>query len=744
MGLFWKNNNEEELKKLEKKLQFFLKPSFGLDAKHNKLLKKELFHKIELAQKGECHKIEVVSLVDSIKAQVTGVQIPAVKNAQLKERVMKVVENSDVLEMAFGSLHRPSYFRSALASLMLMVVLFSTVVVLPFQAPVTFAAKLTYIEEVYGDVYILRDGQNFIAKPQFALVEGDTIMTKDKSFTTIRFFDDSTSRLGQNTFMELRRLHSEQGDNVSSQVEVAVNQGRVWTKVLNLVDEQSHFTVDTAQASITATKKAAFDVQVQPSHSTLAVFDNVVDVSAKASLSPQVKPVVAGFKADVSPETMTTTFISPISSIAASTDSSSNLWVQSNLERDKEHIEKIATEKEDSLNAKTGLADVLHVDFNLDDSKAFKNPDLENARQDFIQSYKALLEGEKLLLQHKDIDGMKLIFQFKNGVNDFIKNYPDLVKKDSVNAVALRDLIKTKISGQHKDLVTFVSGDLLYPAKEVIEETVLLLSPTGVDQTLVSLSLAEEKLLEIQNLLEKNNAEMAMRVLQRYKRQIDEFTLKIDSENYSEVKDKLVLILSKQVEQVKVLAAIEKSLTDPAEKSLLADVKSIRLMVINKLISALQKLPQSVPAKLIKELRDLVETYLKQTLHDDDSISKLNKVLESAEKEEKTSASQESKTLLPVNLGVVTLIDKDKSETVQTANAQNTSSSQNSPATTQATSNETNTAIKKEPAAPGTNSLDQSNLETQSNTPQIDLSQIDPITGSLGVDAIPVTSQIQQ
>lgn len=659
MNLFWRKNNQKELEKLEESLKVFLKPSFGLPAVQKNGLKKQLMQKITLMQTSDCYQEDVLSLVQYIQELVDGLRLPVAANVVLKKRVMRVVENSDMPDLAFGLLQKPGYFRSVFASVLLVVMMFGTLVLMPFQTPVTFAAKLTYIEEFYGQVYILRNGQNIPAKSQLSLQEGDIIITKDKSFATIRFFDDSTSRLGQNTYIQLRRLYSEPLNNNSTQVEVAVNQGRLWTKVLNLVDEQSHFIVDTAQGSVTATKKAAFDVQVQPMHSTLAVFDNVVDFSTKSSLPNQIKPIVAGFQADVSPDNLKTAYISLVPQDGANADS--NLWVQSNLERDKEHSVKIASEKEDHLNpvtSSTGATDVLNVNADLENGKPFANVDLERQRLAFIENYKALLQGEKLLLQHQDIDGMKLVFQFRSGVQSFMDAYSNLSKVDAANTEVLRTLMQSKIGKQYKDLVTFLPGDLLYSAKEVIEETQLFLAQNNIDQTLVSLSQAEEKLLEIQGLLGKKDLAMADRVLQRYQRQIDDFVLKINGDDFTQLKDELSNIFDKQIEQIKVLAAIEKLLNDPDQAKFLAEIRVVRRSVLDKLITALQKLPQAVPASLIQELKDLLQMYLSQTVRDDESIAKLNKLLETDNKDSQQTTEEQAQSKVPQNLGVVTLVEK--------------------------------------------------------------------------------------
>ncbi|MFA5829219.1 MAG: DUF5667 domain-containing protein [Candidatus Gracilibacteria bacterium] len=657
--MFWRKNNQKELEKLEESLKVFLKPSFGLAANQKKSLKKQLMQKVNLMQRSDCYEEDVLSLVQYIQELVNGLRLPVAANAVLKKRVMRAVKNYEMPEGAFGLLQRPGYFRSVFASVLLVVMMFGTLVLMPFQTPVTFASKLTYIEEFYGQVYVLRNGQNLLAKQEFSLREGDIIITKDKSFATIRFFDDSTSRLGQNTYIQLRKLYSEPLNNNSTQVEIAVNQGRLWTKVLNLVDEKSHFIVDTAQGSVTATKKAVFDVQVQPMHSTLAVFDNVVDFSAKSSLPNQIKPIVAGFQADVSPDNLKTTYISRVAQDGANADS--NLWVKSNLERDKEHSVKIASEKEDQLNpvaSSTGTADVLSASADLDNGKPFANVDLERQRLAFIENYKALLQGEKLLLQHQDIDGMKLVFQFRSGVQSFMDAYTNLAKADAVNTEILRTLMQSKIGQQYKDLVTFLPGDILYPAKEVIEATQLFLVQNNIDRALISLSQAEEKLLEIQGLLAKKDLAMADRVLRRYQNQIDDFVLKIDGDDFAKLKDTLSSIFDKQIEQLKVLVAIEKLLSGPEQAKFLAQIRVIRRSVLDKLIAALQKLPQAVPSNLIQELKDLSQMYLSQTVRDDESIIKLNKLLEMNDKGIQQTTEEQAQAKVPQNLGVVTLIEK--------------------------------------------------------------------------------------
>jgi hypothetical protein len=686
---FWKRSHSKampdavgkELQQFERQVGRMLKISrtfqekdFGV--KDQRLLKRKLLSKIKSLPVEERYPESIDRLAQAIRTTAAQIQLSLRDRTILKEKIFQAVEDGDAFQHS-GVLSRflrlPKSLKFILTSALLLCFVATSLFYMPFQVPaIVMAAHTTYIQEAYGQVFIYRNGKTFVAKNDFSLEEGDVIETKDKSFVTIRFFDDSTSRLGQNTKLEVKRLYNEPFQDISTQVEVLLGEGRVWTRVLNLVDDHSSFTVDTDQASITATKKAAFDIQAHSTGSTLSVFDNVVDfvpkITAETQLfTPQIpgtqtRPVVAGFQANFSPENSKAVVISPLAQ-DDSVQSDSHLWVQSNLERDKAHAEDVMNETENHLAANTDLNDTSssnHQTVSNDDDKPFSDPLFEVQRQSFLGNYHALLLGETFLIRNQGIQGMQLILQFRNAVRTFMIHYPSLVADDPVNAAVLHGMVEKRIAQQEKDLATFLPGDPLYPVKEVLEETELFLSPNDIDVASVRLSQSERKLLEIQDLVNKGNMDMANRVLTRYQSQIDGIVLQLGSDHLNQFQDKLSTIFGQQLEQIKVLTALEKSLSDPDRNDFLLTIRKIRHTILDKLVSGLELMPDAVPQKLVLELQDLLKTYLQENVRDEEFVTKMNRLL----LRYGADTSVFSALKFPEKIGIVTIIEDQATESV--------------------------------------------------------------------------------
>lgn len=637
-----------------------------LPPKKQQSLKRQLFTSIEQG------KLESGLLPQSLR--VLGSQMSEVgekvaltvpERVRMKERIFSFIQKSNWMGFRFGLLHSPRFLRAALSSAMLLFFVVSSVLVFPFQVPLTYAARLTYIEEVSGQVFVLRSGKLIDAKKDFSLEEGDILITNAESYVTVRFFDDSVSRLDANTQLEVKRLYSEPFNPVATQVELMLEEGHVWTRVLNLIDENSHFMVSTQSTAAIVTKKAAFDLQTHVYTTTLSVFDNVVDFAMGANYSSETRSVLAGFQAQVSQENgSNVTKIVPFAEGLRGNKTVAR-WVESNLEKDKVHTAALVQESQKALEDTSGAASVLQSSEDVENVENFSNQDIEQERLNFVDAYNRLLLGETYLMRQQGREGMQLVMEFESTVRSIMIRYPGYKKQDPLNANLLLSYIQSRVEQQRKDFSTLLPGDSLYPVKEELENVELLLTGSDVDKAKMQLSQSEDKLLEVQDLVGKSKFEQAQAVLVRYQRQIDNLVLKVNSENTSELHDKLVSLFDQQVEQIKVLTSIEKSLV-VTQPDLLQQVRDLRQKVLEKLVVALEKVDVELPLSLIQELRDLLQTYVDNGTYDDTFVGLLNKMLTKYGKE--VSGGVEGK--LPSELGMVTIVEEDATRAVHAQTTQ--------------------------------------------------------------------------
>jgi len=676
--LFWRRQQfdpreSEKLQKLEEQLRQAASV-VHLSMKEKQAMKRQIFASISQQDQQEAFLPQSLKVLGSHIREVgqnTLLSIP--HRVRIKQRIFSFIQQTNWLGMAFGPFRSPRFLKTIVSSALLFFFVVTAVLIFPFQVPLTYAARLTYIDEVSGQVFVMRSGEILQAKKDFALVEGDVLITKDNSFVTVRFFDDSVSRLDSNTQLEVTRLYSEPLNPVDTKVELSLQDGHLWTRVLNLFDEGSHFMITTPSASATVTKKAAFDLQTHVYDTTLSVFDNVVDFApgSNSSSSAESRPVLAGFQAQVSQQDgSSVTKIIPVSQGLQGNKAAAQ-WVESNMNKDKIHTEVLAQENQQDLEIKTGLTDALQTGSDTDVVKTLSNPEIDQERKHFLDAYQRLILGETYLARQQGSQGLPLIFEFEATVRSIMLQYPDFLAKDPLNANLLFSLMQSKIAQQRKDLSMFLPGDPLYPVKEELDNTLLYLTGSDVDKAKMQLSQSEDKLLEVQDLLGKNKFEQAQAVLVRYQRQIDNLVLKVNSGNVSELQDKLVSLFEQQVEQIKELTSIEKSLFE-TQSDLIKQVRDLRQQVLEKLMTAMEKVNSDLPMSLIQELRDLLQTYVDNGKYDDAFVQLLNKMLLKYGKNVATGA----KTKLPSELGVVTIVEEDATAAVK-ASAEQSSTQQN-------------------------------------------------------------------
>ena len=134
--------------------------------------------------------------------------------------------------------------RNMIATVLLFMFVFSSLILLPVNYRLTKASKWTYLENVNGEVYINRDGQILQANPNVSLQEGDIIVTRKNSTAVIRFMDDSVTRLGEDTSLQIEKMGIDDGQgNLETQISLLLASGRVWAHVVNLMGTNSHFVI---------------------------------------------------------------------------------------------------------------------------------------------------------------------------------------------------------------------------------------------------------------------------------------------------------------------------------------------------------------------------------------------------------------------------------------------------------------------------------------------------------------------
>lgn len=112
------------------------------------------------------------------------------------------------------------------------------------------------------------------------LKEGDAVKTGGVGKVVINFYDNSVSRLGPNSEMILENSSIKADDPTSEAVGVRLLSGRIWSRVLKLLDQSAGFEVRTAD-TVATVRGTAFDVVIKSGEETeVAVADSKVEVES--------------------------------------------------------------------------------------------------------------------------------------------------------------------------------------------------------------------------------------------------------------------------------------------------------------------------------------------------------------------------------------------------------------------------------------------------------------------------------
>ncbi len=499
------NQDNSKLENLCKALSRLEKPV--LKEEKRNILKNNLLMKIK------------VPIVDYIRNLVLSVRIDYSKKISMKERILSLIEESSQQKWFWSNLFIfQRKFVSAVIILCLGFSMFLFVNVDTNINNVVMAETFTTLYSFSGEVLLERDGEFIDLKEGMSIYEKDRLITGVDGIASVKFFDDSISRLSSDTEIIINKLFKPRDSQVQSYVEISIEDGNVWSKVLNLVEEKSSFVVQAMDVYASA-KKAAFNVEVSDEEIEINVFKNVVDVKT----SDGVETVVSGQKAVLSQEKEVA--VEKIDDIEKE-----SAWVKGNLNSDKEYLteveQKLLAAKMESMEVETNDEAMLFLTF--DDVKK-KKMELDIAEKDFIAAEVKL--SDKNLTE----EDLKVIDQTFLNFSDTVSSFYDLVDEvshtDSKYADELNLYVEEKILLQKKNLSLVLPDSPSYKAKEVINDLELLTAED--EQEALKLKSEQEfsKLSEAEEVFDKGDKELAAKIVDDYKTGVEEVKETIDSLN---------------------------------------------------------------------------------------------------------------------------------------------------------------------------------------------------------------------
>lgn len=576
-------------------------------------LKRHLFANLGTAGRKGFVPLGLEKLKDAVKEVARGTVMSSWEKYMVKERVMDYAEHSvrwrnDVYAEKGGW-----FLRNAFTTALIFIFVFSSVLVFPFNVKVVHA-KATYLDDVLGDVKVVRKTSVIKGADNVVLEEGDTVITELGGFATIKFLDESLSRMGEGTSIEVKKLRREPLKPVVTNVELFLKKGRIWSRVLGLFEE-STFVISTSVVAAEAGRKAAFDLVSDDEKTEVSVFDNVVEVSQKNDNSKS-KVLIAGYKAEAKDMILDNVTIQklPRNDLLHTEDE----WYASNLMSDEAYKNEVVEDKERNINISSDGSAINSEVVYLGDGSVFEDEEIEALRQKFLDSYKLLVNAEAQFVRGARSLGISGLKKFKNAVAQILGQMDEINKRDPLYAGMLRALMQEKVSLQLNDFASFLPGDRLYHAKEALQEVEIMLAETEMAKITVRLKQAEGMLFEIQELLNEGKYNLASTLLKRYQNHTNGLSLTFSEQNVKDLNEKFVSLLERQFDQIKVLTAIEKSIIYKDLDDYHERVKLVLADVLRKFAIAMESNEAVGSEDLLLKVEDLINTYNEEEDSEDD------------------------------------------------------------------------------------------------------------------------------
>lgn len=524
-------------------------------------------------------------------------------------------------------------WRASLASFLIFVMLLGTLVLLPTDGRILYAAKITFLEEVKGEVYVNREGNVLSVNDNFTLEEGDLIFTRSGSFVTIRYLDDSVTRLGENTSLEIRRLYVRPDNQVETQVELNLVNGQIWAGVYNLVDQDSKFVVETSNAKAMVNSKAAFELKANQHATTIAVFDNVVDVTSKAVGDKKVQPVVSGFKAKVEAHT----FLAYDNGVSVEKNNlKQDDWAILNIELDGKHQEKLKEEGQKMISDKVASEESLLSflgDFKDSTKSLFSNSELEQARSKYISASMGFIKAQQILKDADQIGAVNkreatpLLLQFRTTIRELMEDHDRLMKTDETEAKRFYDDLKSDLALQRKALSLVLPRENLYAAKEMLSDVSSYLANNEIDKKEYLLAKSKSKLYEAQQLIAKNDLKAAEAVMEAYWKGIDSLISNEQVNLTEDGKNALSDLMTEQIDQYKVLTALQSDLDARGDQKFSGMVNNLKKESLDRLTVLVKTFEnQGLPESILNEIQSMVERYQEQSVQKSDILTEISQI----------------------------------------------------------------------------------------------------------------------
>jgi hypothetical protein len=323
------------------------------------------------------------------------------------------------------------------------------------------------VSEVEGQVSVKApQASDYVLIKQGAeIAEGSSLRTGSDGKATVSWFGDAESRIGPDS--EIAVVAAQIDPDTGASLRVRLESGRMWSRVMRLLDLNTDMTVETNDVVATV-RGTSFDMEKKPAQpTTLWVADSVVEASGASVAGPQ-----DGFFV---PEGSMATFggLTPTNSVQPLTDQDRNTdWFKNNRQADADFRANKVKRLFDSLAVdRVPTTGVLH---DITESAETLREKLASGSQRQVLAGRILLR--RLAVVRRTIEEGKSGL----GYQEFARLDGDLRDQISSNPEAAKSLRPAVLMAQvlYRDVLP---SDPAYRVKQQLEEWLPLVARNSSD-----------------------------------------------------------------------------------------------------------------------------------------------------------------------------------------------------------------------------------------------------------------------
>lgn len=386
-----------------------------------------------------------------------------------------------------------------------------------------------YVSSVEGKAFIMESGSEKWAelKREQEISAGDTIKTESDGTAMVNLFDNSSSRIGPDSEIAFDELYIDSENYGQTKVGISVQVGKVWSRIIQLMDKDSSFTVG-SDSTVATVRGTIFNFEL--SKDGVAKVDNVenlVEVAAvktKEELDPET-----GKKVKVR-ETIRKVNLEQ--GMSSQLDEKSNFdelekikiqktgasiqesdWFQGNIRADEE-FEKELRAKQERMNKEIAgilpdsplykfkkAGEKVRIMFTQDEEEKNKL-EASFARQRLAESFELAQRGDNEKAREVLIEFQKMIEKLKS--------------KPEINQ------LENQLIMQRMMLKEIMPGDQEFEFKTKIEDMQLNLKSKPENEEFLISKTIEERLEEARRLKESGDIDAFNKYMEDIKRELEQ------------------------------------------------------------------------------------------------------------------------------------------------------------------------------------------------------------------------------